>query len=286
MNLPKNIPVPFNFFRKDREEILIEMGIGEKGLKYEQKVYNSIKKASQDKRISKKLTNVSTPNGNNCNEPDLTFTYNERDINVEVKSKFDDPLGNFSIKTVLGSDDFDLSNESLEIKDKENLGEILQNKKADIDKYIKFARKQKPSSYNSRINQFPMYISKQGVDAAREAGLAKAIADYSTKDEFDINTVFGLYNNGKNTYYIQIGGYGLYALGEDRYKLGVPTLEGKCIVEIRPFASGIKERKDPETDKKIKVVSLGLRASPRMTKITNQSKYTLDDVKSIIELMY
>jgi hypothetical protein len=285
MNLFPRLPTHISF-NSAKEDIIIEMGIGEKGLKYEKKVQVALEKASQDKRISNKLTDVSDATGNNCTDPDITFTYAENKINVEIKSKFDDPLGNFSIRTILGESDFDLSNESLSERDKSALKEILASKKDAIDDYIKFARKQEPRSYNSKINQFPMYISKSGADAARERGLAKAIADYSTKDEFDINAIFGLYNSGKNTYYIQIGGYGLYALGFDRYKLGVPVLEGKCIVEIRPFSSGLKERKDKKTGKTVDVVSMGLRVSPRLTEITNQSKYTLDDVSSIIELLY
>lgn len=285
MDLPRKLPAPYDLCRQ-REDLFIEMGVGGVGLKYEKKVYRELIKASQDKRLSQKLTAVEMPTGNNCNEPDLTFTYNDKNINVEIKSKFDDPLGNFSIKHVLGELDFDLSSEDLDRSDKEGLQAVFQNKLDAIETYIKFARKQEPRSYNSKINQFPMYISKEGAEAAREKGLAKAIADYSTKDEFDINTVFGLYNNGKNTYYIQIGGWGLYCLGHDKYKLGVPVLRGKCIVEIRPFASGVKERVDKSTGKKIEVVSMGLRASPRMTEIENESKYTLDKVDSIIELLY
>lgn len=285
MDLPKRLPTPYSF-NQPRENLLIEMGIGGNGLKYEKRVYRTLMKAAEDKRISSKLTKIDSPKGNNCNSPDITITYEDQPINIEVKSKFDDPLGNFSIKYTLGSNDFDLSNESLDLNDKEKLSSIFDEKLDSIEKYIKFARKQKPTSYNSKINQFPMYISREGADAAREAGLAKAIADYSTKDEFDIETVFGLYNNGKNTYYIQIGGWGLYCLGHDKYKLGVPVLKGKCIVEIRPFASGVKKRIDKTTGRKLDVVSMGLRASPRMTKIENESKYTLDNINSIVELFY
>lgn len=283
MNLPQKIPTPYEFYRS-REEVLLEMGVGEKGLKYEKKVYHILKKASQDKRISNRLTDIGLPKGNDCNQPDITLTLDERNINIEVKSKFDDPLGNFSIRHILGEDDFDLSTDILDYKDKESLSQIFQNKIEDIDRYIKFAQNQKPESYNGKINQFPMYITQKAAKLAAKEGLAKAIANYSQKDEFDIDMVAGLYNNGKNTYYIQIGGYGLYYLGHDKYKLRVPKLEGNCIVEIRPFASGVKERKDPETGKIVKVVSMGLRASPRMTSIKNKSKYTLDDNDSIIRL--
>lgn len=284
MDLPKRLPTHCSF-GSIKEDIIVEMGIGEAGLKYEDRIYRILSKASEHHTLSSKLTEVQKPNGNNCTKSDITMTLNEKNINIEVKSKFDDPLGNFSIKHVLGEPDFDLSAEVLDYKDKDQLTEIFKNKIDDIDKYIEFARKQEPKSYNSKIDRFPMYISQEGANAAREAGLAKAIADYSNKDEFNIETVFGLYNNGKNTYYIQIGGYGLYCLGFDKYKLGVPVLKGKCIVEIRPFASGVKERKDPKTGNKIKVVSLGLRASPRMTDISDKSRYTLDNVNSIIELL-
>jgi len=284
MEINTKLPTPYSF-NTIKEEIIIEMGIGGAGLKYEKKIYNNLLKASKNKLLAGKLSDVQSPNGNDCNKPDITCNINGQNINIEAKSKFDDPLGNFSIKHTLGEPDFDLSSEVLDYKDKEGLSSILAKKLDTIDKYINFARKQNPTSYNSQIKGFPMYISQEGADAAREAGLAKAIADYSTKDEFDINTVIGLYNNGKNTYYIQIGGYGLYCLGFDKYKLGVPELKGKCIVEIRPFASGTKKRKDPKTGKPVKVVSLGLRASPRMVNIESKSKYTLDDVDSIIELL-
>lgn len=277
MQLPKKIPSPYSFYEK-RENLFLEMGIGENGIKYEKKIYKFLLKASEK---NKNIIDVSKPTGNNCHKPDITVSWKDYKINFEIKSKFDDPLGNFSLKYELGSKDFDLSNDSLNHSDKDNLSSIFQNKLNDIDRYIKFARRQSPTSYNKKINKFPMYISKEGAEAARKKGLAKAIADYATKDEFDIKTVFGLYNNGKNTYYIQIGGYGLYCLGFDKYKLGVPLLEGKCIVEIRPFSSGVKERRDPETGKIINVVSLGLRASPRMTRIENESPYSLENVETI-----
>jgi hypothetical protein len=280
MNLPKRLPTPYTFY-EEKETIFLEMGIGENGLKYEKKIYNNLVKAS--KQI-KSITDVEKPKGNNCNQPDITVTWNDRDINFEVKSKHDDPLGNFSLRHVLGENDFDLSSEALDHKDKESLSSIFAEKLDAIDAYIKFARKQEPRSYNSKINQFPMYLSQEGAEAARVKGLAKAIADYSTKDVFDITTVFGLYNNGKNTYYIQIGGYGLYCLGYDKYKLGVPELKGKCIVEIRPFASGVKERKDKKTGKVIDVVSMGLRASPRLTEINDKSRVNLENIDDIISL--
>jgi hypothetical protein len=283
MDLPKKLPTPYNLYPQ-REDLFIEMGIGEKGLKYEKTIYKTMVKASQDKRISKKLTYVEKPTGNNCNEPDLAFTHNDIIINLEIKSKIGDPMGNFSLVHELGSEDFDLSNDSLDAHDKESLSSFFAEKLDSIDAYIRFAKKQNPVTYNGKINQFPMYISKEGADAARTKGLAKNIANYSQKDEVDFHMVSGLYNNGKNTYYIQIGGYGLYCIGFDKYKLGVPKLEGTCVIEIRPFSSGVKERRDPETGKKVKVVSMGLRASPRMIDIKDKSPYTLENVDSIVQL--
>lgn len=284
MILPTVIPTPYIFY-EDREELYLEMGIGEKGLKYEKKVYRELLKASKNKKISNILTDVEKPSGNNCNSPDIEMTINEKRVNLEVKSKLGDPMGNFSIKYDLDAKEFDLSTDNLNPKDKEALSEIFQDKIDDIVAYIKFARKQNPVSYNKSINKFPMYLSKEGSEAARSSGLAKKIADYESKNPIDVRTIFGLYNNGKNTYYVQIGNYGVYCLGFDKYKLGVPVLEGECIVEIRPFASGVKTRTDKITGKDVEVVSLGLRASPRMVSIKEKSPYTFDNEESIISLL-
>jgi hypothetical protein len=284
MNDLRRLPTFINF--SNSSELFLEMGIGTNGLQYEKEIYNNLHKALSSKQLKEKLTSVSKPAGNNCKSADIQITYKEKNINIEVKSKFDDPLGNFSIKHECGTDQFNLSTDVLDYKGVDLLSSIFKEKIGPVDNYIKYIKKQEPTSYNSKINQFPMYASANAVKNANESGFAKKIADYSNRDEIDLTIVENFYNYEKNTYYVQIGGYGLYYLGFNKYKLNVPKLEGRCVIEIRPFTSGVKERINKETNKKIKVYSVGLRATPMLTEVKNKSKYNLEHLNSINELFY
>ncbi len=75
----------------------------------------------------------------------------------------------------------------------------------------------------------------------------------------------------KNTYYIQIGGAGLFRLGEENpANLPVPRLEGKVQLELRAGKSDVGKA--------------SLRITARLL-TRNMSPYTLDDVDSIKQML-
>ena len=93
-----------------------------------------------------------------------------------------------------------------------------------------------------------------------------------------IKNIIAHYNK-KGVYYIQIGGAGLFYLGRDDVKLGVPPLEAQMQVEFGFRPSGSK----PSAKYGIRVVGAGYRCQGRLRSKV-KSPYTLDDPNSIREL--
>ena len=83
----------------------------------------------------------------------------------------------------------------------------------------------------------------------------------------------------KGINYIQIGGAGLFHMGENPANLPIPKLEGAINLEVRAGRSGSRKGKDG-----IERVSGGLRVQGRL-QFDGKSNYTLESVESIKEMM-
>lgn len=183
-----------------------------KGILYENTLNASLKKAGVQ---SKTFVGA----GSDSNAPDAQITYKGKDYKVEVKLDMNVDFGQ-------GSLDYDLENEKWIIGGgKTESGKQMKQflEKIGVDKLVnkKWGPKGAPRRYSVPLSQY----KKDDVDY-----------DYKTfKNEFvDIpGDAVANYYNSKQTYYIQIGGKGLYYMGKDIAKLGVPEFDLKLKLRIR-----------------------------------------------------
>ena len=187
-----------------------------KGILYERILNNNLKKAGVQKKSFQ-------PAGSDSNAPDAEITYNGIDYKVEVKLDLNVDFGQ-------GTLDFDLGTAN-----KKGKGWILGGAKT--------ASAEQMREFLTAIGVTKIVTEEWGSQPPRKftvptSQYKKSDVDYdykNFKDKFvDIpsNSVAKYYNS-KKTYYIQIGGYGLYYMGIDKAKLGVPEFNLQLRLRIR-----------------------------------------------------
>ncbi len=111
-----------------------------------------------------------------------------------------------------------------------------------------------------------------------ESGLLQPV---NCRIETDESFIVGHYN-AKDTYYIQVGGMGLFYLGENPAKLPIPELCGNIRLELRAGRAGsVKQNNTPEG---VRIVYGALRLQGRL-QFEGHSDYTLDSSRSVKKLI-
>jgi hypothetical protein len=246
------------------ETILTEGGEG--GAKYELQVFNAIKAA----HASGNMTHTA---GFDANLPDADITINGEVYNVEVKLNGGAQMGGGSIGWDSG--EFFAAGHDIEamqpIVDTLNSSDELKEINAAIQDFVGFLSKHRGRA-GKVITGFPVSgASKDAWEAAVKKGLLIPI---NRKVDSSVDFIAQHYAK-KGTNYIQIGGQGLFYLAKNPAKLPIPKLTGRVQLEIRASRAGSAGKP---------VVGAGLRVQPRL-RITEQSPYTLDDPKSIREML-
>lgn len=184
-----------------------------KGILYEKKLNNNLKKY--------KLQSPGfQPAGSDSNAPDAELLYKRNSNKIEVKLDTKVDFGQGSLNYEVDKNKWSLGGANTEsaIQMREFLTAI------GVPKIVNklWGDKGAPRKFTVPPNEY----KKEDVDH-----------DYKTfKDEFiDIpGDSVAKYYNSKKTYYIQIGGgYGLYYMGKDIAKLGVPEFNLRLKLRIR-----------------------------------------------------
>jgi len=124
-------------------------------------------------------------------------------------------------------------------------------------------------------DSFPASCEKKVWDEAKEKGL---LVPVNTIVKRDAQFICDHYKK-KGIHYIQIGGAGLFHMGENPANLPIPKLEGVINLEVRAGRSGSRKDKDG-----IERVSGGLRVQGRL-QFDCKSDYTLESVESIKKML-
>jgi len=187
-----------------------------KGILYERTLNDNLKKAGVQKKSFQ-------PAGSDSNAPDAQITYQGQDYKVEVKLDLNVDFGQ-------GSLDYDLGT-----LNKKGKGWILGGAKT--------ASAEQMREFLTAIGVTKIVTREWGPNPPRKfivspSQFKKTDVDYDYKNFKDKfinipNDSVAKYYNSKDTYYIQIGGYGLYYMGRDKAKLGVPEFDLQLKLRIR-----------------------------------------------------
>lgn len=183
---------------------------GEQGFIYETKIHNALK--------SKKLVPPNfSPAGSDPNAPDAMFIYNSKKYKLEVKLDLKADYGQGTLdyingKWVLGG----AQNQAAE-----EMRSLLKG--VGIENFVNSRWGPKgPPNKGTKDNKF---ITKQDVDS-----------DYRrfTDSFLQINSsALWAYYGSKQTYYIQIGGYGMYYMASNPAGLDIPQFNAGLRIRIR-----------------------------------------------------
>mgnify|MGYP005703752531 FL=1 len=183
---------------------------GQRGFLYEGRVFNKLK--------SKNLVPAGvTPAGADASRPDAIFLYNKAQYNLEVK---------LDLATDYGQGTLDYKNGAWELGGANTKQAVEMRKILTTVGAVKFANTS--WGYQGAPNKGTVENKDITEEMVRE--------DYRRfTDKFLSVPLSSLYNYyaAKNTYYIQIGGYGMYYMASNPGNLPVPKFNGALRLRIR-----------------------------------------------------
>ena len=229
-----------------------------KGFAYESKILRVMK---ANHLVSKEFINQESAGCDNT-KPDMILNIKGKDINFEVKKDLRSQAGGTSIRYSNGLFEFVKPIKGIE---EEIVFNLLKEKEKSILNFLKY----------NYVEKIPFTTSKFMWKKSVDKGLLKPI---NSSINCNIDFIENHYLS-KDTYYIQIGGQGLYYMTKDILDLGIPKLEGKMKLEIRLTRGGSVLNKQGE-----RVCSASLRAQARITKLV-KSSFNLEDPQTIRYLL-
>jgi len=248
------------------------------GVEYETRVLDSLQSANIP---GLKILNdgISTA-GFHSGQIDIEVQYKRKPFNVEIKKDRYSQMGSFSVVYDRDTERFGIRH-LFEIDPAYGnmvLRSIKKRKKA-LNDYIDKA-KNIDTFYNKNISGIPLNITTNARNILQQDGYLRAI----NLNEYVDTKFISEYYNKKNIYYIQIGGSGLFYMGNNPLNLPIPSIDGlQAQIEYRlGFAGADKSKNETVTHKnKIYPVSKAvLRVTGRILGEL-KSPYTLDNSGSI-----
>lgn len=235
------------------------------GFAYEGTVIKALKRAGVQ-------GNMTGGAGASAAAPDADFNVFGTIYPVEVKLDSRAQMGGSSVRYARGAKSISLVKE-LEPETAITLIKAVKGKKSQLDALLTFLLSQEPNEINSRATKFPCSVTKDAWTLASKNNLLVNVKLNSTTGFIERHYA------KKGVHYIQIGGAGLFHLKKNPANLPVPRLDGEIQIEIRSARSGSKKLSSG-----FRVVGGGIRVQGRL-KTKNISPYTLDDPKSILEML-
>lgn len=252
------------------DEISFELDetVGEKGLAYELQVYKSI--------VAAKVPGLSPGDKpaagfSNVGAGDIEATYNGKPFNIEIKLNSKAQMGGGQLIYDRASETVKPHPNMVAKTDPDDLNMILdaaESKREAINTYLDELMFRGVDTYG-----FPCMVPKNIRDQMTADGVSRpvnAVVRGSTK------YIISHYNK-KGVYYIQMGGAGLFYLGSDPLKLGVPAFDGEARIEMRIKYAGATANKAgvKPTSRRAEWVAIGRLVS------NLKSPYTLDTVEGV-----
>jgi len=192
---------------------------GEAGFIYETKIHNALKKENL-------VPSGFTPAGSDANAPDAMFLYGGKDNKLEIKLDLKADYGQGSLAYDFKKNKWGLGGaktaSAQEMRDLLNAVGI-----------IKFVEKQWGKQGSPNKGLIPSKSFTEAMVKSDYARFKDAFLPVDTKALWD-------YYATKKTYYIQVGGYGLYYMKENPAKLPVPQFNPKLRIRIRVKRGGSK----------------------------------------------
>lgn len=183
---------------------------GEQGFAYEQSIYSKLN--------SKKLVPSGfRPAGSDASAPDAKFIYKGKPYNLELKLDLKADYGQGSLDYVNGQ--WMLG--GAKTKSAQEMRSLLRS--VGIENFAN--KKWGPKGAPNKGTKDPKTITKEDV-----------ASDYRRfKDEFLAigSSALHSYYASKNTYYIQIGGYGMYYMAQNPAQLDIPQFNPNLRIRIR-----------------------------------------------------
>ena len=232
------------------------MGNNVQGFEYENEVIEALKEAGCCGSITEGA-------GASASDADADFIVDGVRHLVEIKKDSFAQMGGTSARYI--NQEFEIASDAVDQDTQQMIVDVLGTKTEAIDSLLG----------EIGATQFPTSCTKHQWDDAKRRGLLKPInAKVSRGTSFIIDHY---YKKGIN--YIQIGGAGLFYLGDNPANLPIPKLEGEINIELRAGRSGSKVNANG-----VAMVGGGLRAQGRL-RFKGTSPYTLDNPQSIKQLL-
>lgn len=255
IDLEKEIENSLNHSNEEQSDI-------SNGLIYESEVIEAIKKANLTGNITKSA-------GTNSSIPDADINIDGKIFNIEVKLNKNAQMGGSSIRYSSNNIEFV---KPLGPEVEKLLLEAVKGIMPKLEKLLRFIENN--NTYNKKlITGFPLSCPKKVWETAQKKGLL-----VNEKIVYNADFISNFYAK-KNTFYIQIGGQGLFYMAANPANLPIPKLEGDIDIEVRTGRSGSKILTNG-----LAVVGVGIRAQGRL-KTKGKSPYTADDPKSLLEML-
>tara|TARA_B100002019_G_scaffold281217_1_gene285037 strand:- start:435 stop:1130 length:696 start_codon:yes stop_codon:yes gene_type:complete len=190
---------------------------GEAGFLYETKIHKALK--AQDL-----VPAGFTPAGSDANAPDAMFLYGGKDNKLEIKLDLKADYGQGSLKYDLKTKKWGLGGAKTAAADE--MRDLLNA--VGIVKFVndKWGKQGIPNKGNIPSKSFTDDMVKSDYARFKDAFLpvnTRALWDYYAT---------------KKTYYIQVGGYGLYYMKENPARLPIPRFDPKLRIRIRVKRGG------------------------------------------------
>ena len=210
---------------------------------------------------------------------DIDCSYKRRPFRIQVKlDLLKAQMGGGSLHFQNGLFTVTKRTKMLDARERDLVLKAAMAKKAEIEWYIAAAKTLEPRDCHALISGIPLKVAKGARDTLEDAGLLKSI---NTSAITDASFIARHYNH-QGVFYINIGGAGLFYMGDDPLHLGVPELKGTVNIEIRLGFGGKRLYFDTPAGK-IEARSAGLRLQARMLS-TQVSGFNLDNVSDIQRL--
>ncbi len=176
--------------------------------------------------------------------PDAEFVIDEQPYYLEIKLNTKAQMGDKAVGYSPKTGKFTLNKEAYDDAVYIQIGKVLKAGEKNIRNWLEALKDPaRPTSMaweTDDINALNWKTTSRKFFPAQEAGLQNAASfgygKGKPKIELPSNFVNRMYAS-KGIYYIQIGGKGLYYMGEDVANLGVPEFGGEITLELRPRAN-------------------------------------------------
>jgi hypothetical protein len=244
-------------------EIINNVAAGERGRAYEQKlldVLNSFK--IKELTVAKKTANVV-----GSNDPDIPIKFKSQESNIEVKLSSEEQMGSLTANYDMDTKSFKIT-KKVDPKINDIINQLLKEKQEDTDNYFK--RAVELGGVKSKTG---VKLNKKQREKLQDEGLQKKLSGKISTNSAELLADL---ENKEGTYYIQMGEKGLFYLGKDILKLGVPKLEGNISLEYRIASGGNPDKQGRKNH--------SLRMFLRLKDFKTKSTESLDDINSVRRL--